>query len=422
MLYFFAELKRLLELLKRRHEYLQFEDRYNDLQMKYKESLGETKEVREQLRKITNSTGGAELNLKKNDLKIISKKAKENGQITEYLNDLIEKKMLMDKYYYEAICIAAKTYRNENKELRNYVYSLALEGFNIKGFPEFLIRQLTDHGEIELQYATSFSALLTMRARLKQLHSNLPEEILDNKALAYKFIDYLNVKRPWVKSSFTVDDIPIIDNSVIKPFHGAGSRGVYLYFEFNHIRDVKRQNTLKSKQELINKMKQDLIDGWVSEDNWLVEELIIGNSSKNQPAKDYKFYCFYGKVELILEVTRYPNIKYCWWNSKGEHITTGKYQEELYEGEAVNPHDIIMVESISVEIPTPFVRIDFLKSENELIFGEFTPKPGNYDQFNKETDQWLGECYLSAQQRLTDDLIHGKQFHTYTTLMEEFFE
>ena len=47
------------------------------------------------------------------------------------------------------------------------------------------------------------------------------------------------------------------------------------------------------------------------------------------------------------------------------------------------------------------------------MFGEFTPKPGNYDEFDKETDQWMGDFFLEAEARLTYDLINQEAFTTY---------
>src|SRR5699024_12457653 len=70
----------------------------------------------------------------------------------------------------------------------------------------------------------------------------------------------------------------------------------------------------------------------------------------------------------------------------------------------------------SSEIPVPFLRIDFLRGEDGLIFGEFTPKPGNYDEFDERTDQLLGDYFLDAEARLVDDLLNGKQFGAYKEL------
>jgi hypothetical protein len=52
------------------------------------------------------------------------------------------------------------------------------------------------------------------------------------------------------------------------------------------------------------------------------------------------------------------------------------------------------------------------------VFGEFAPKPGNYDEFDDETDQWLGDYYLQAEGRLTNDLINGKEFRHYKYIQQ----
>src|SRR5699024_6527899 len=135
-----------------------------------------------------------------------------------------------------------------------------------------------------------------------------------------------------------------------------------------------------------------------------------------KPARDLKFYCFYGEVALVLEIQRFPSVRYCWWDSSGNSINTGKFHKKFFEGDGVTQEDVNFVEEMSKEIPTPFIRIDFLKSKNGLVFGEFTPRPGQYEQFNKNIDQFLGDCYLKAEGRLINDLYNGKQFSNFRKL------
>ncbi|PIB49322.1 teichuronopeptide biosynthesis, partial [Pseudomonas sp. 2588-5] len=85
----------------------------------------------------------------------------------------------------------------------------------------------------------------------------------------------------------------------------------------------------------------------------------------------------------------------------------------MFEGEGFTKGELELVEKLSAELPVPFMRIDFLKTSKELVFGEFTPKPGNYDEFNQKTDQSLGEMYLEAEYKLIDDLINGKKFSCF---------
>lgn len=341
----------------------------------------------------------------------VIKASKEDGSFIEYLETLIQNKTNQVEQYNSALKYAAKLYKNENPVLKSYVYNKVLPALSIEDVPEFIIR---NEEEISLQPLASFRANLSGRLRTKQLGEPLPEWVLDNKMAAYEFVDQLGVRRPWVsKMIYSYEDLLKDHSVVIKPVDGAGSRGVYLVFEENHIQDVRRGEVLNSWDELTSKMKMDLNSGWVSKDEWMIEELIVTNSHSKSSPRDLKFYCFYGEVALVLEIERYPELKYCWWTPDGNPIHTGKYEDDLFIGAGFKAEDIERVRKISLEIPSPFMRIDFLKSGTEMIFGEFTPKPGNYDEFDSNTDTRLGDCFLRAESRLLNDLIKGKQFHYY---------
>ncbi len=63
-------------------------------------------------------------------------------------------------------------------------------------------------------------------------------------------------------------------------------------------------------------MEKDLETGAVDRDEWMIEELIYENRREKVPARDVKFYCFYGKVGIILEIVREPEVRHCWWNAE----------------------------------------------------------------------------------------------------------
>ncbi|WP_088032411.1 ATP-grasp fold amidoligase family protein [Evansella clarkii] len=348
------------------------------------------------------------------ELHNLAKKEKENGELVNYLTHLIARKEISEKNYCEALRKVARLYSGEKKEYRQIVYSKTLEGFKIEDIPEFIVRVAETEKELSLKKTASFRASLTMRARLRQLREARPEVLLDNKRNAYQFIDAIKGKRPWVREKkFKFAEIKPEEGIVIKPYYGAGARGVYQIFKLDKIRDVRRARNLNSWEELSDSIREDISNGWVEEDKWIIEELITNNSIEALPPRDYKFYCFYGNVGLILEVVRYPELKYCWWTSEGEQVNTGKYEEHLFKGDGVTGDQIEHAALISKQIPVPFIRVDFLKSGRELIFGEFTPKPGNYDEFDESTDQLLGDYYLDAEERLIEDLLNGKQFDIY---------
>ena len=342
------------------------------------------------------------------------KNAKKNGEIIEYINNLIVQKQIIETNYNNKLLKAARLFQKEPADFKQVVYSEVLSGLKVEDVPEFIIRFAGEESTLPIKDVASFSASLTGRARIRQLRDKTPEQLLDNKRAAYKLMDRLATKRPWImEKGCPFKEIPKKEAIAIKPIDGAGSRGVYLVFRFDKIQDVKRSRMLTSWDALRKSIKEDLASEWVRHDEWMVEELIVKNSEELLPAKDLKFYCFYGKVALILEIDRFPELRYCWWTPDGKRIRTGKYDDALFHGEGISIEEIEDAKSISEQLPLPFIRIDFLKTDQGMCFGEFTPKPGNYETFNRQTDRWLGDYYLDAEGRLSEDLLKGKQFEAY---------
>lgn len=339
---------------------------------------------------------------------------KDEGKLITSLDTFIQDKKLHQHNYREALVFAARLYMKAEKADQQLIYEKVLTGLTIEEIPEFMIRAGLVEDAIPLQSASSFRGSLNMRMRQKQMQDKLPEWPLDNKRTAYNFVRSLNVPTPKVEENyFTLDHIPIQEAIVLKPADGAGARGVYLVHTTTDIFDVKNSETLSSWEELIERMQKDIQTGAVEEDTWLIEQLIYEDKVTQAPARDIKFYSFYGKVGLILEIKREPEVRQCWWTPRGERIDTGKYEESLFHGLGVTSEEIAMVEKLSSEIPAPFLRIDYLRGEEGLVFGEFTPKPGNYEEFNQQTDQQLGDYFLDAEARLVNDLLQGKQFKAY---------
>src|SRR5690625_8052239 len=112
-------------------------------------------------------------------------------------------------------------------------------------------------------------------------------------------------------------------------------------------------------------MKQDVVSKEVEQDHWMIESIIYENKKAKEAARDVKFYCFYGKVGLVLEIIRYPETRQCWWSASMERMVTGKYDESLFHGLGVTEEEMKMVQDLSAHIPAPFIRIDFLRSRSE---------------------------------------------------------
>ncbi|OTG86810.1 hypothetical protein B9T31_06905 [Acinetobacter sp. ANC 4558] len=67
-------------------------------------------------------------------------------------------------------------------------------------------------------------------------------------------------------------------------------------------------------------------------------------------------------------------------------------------------------------MPTPFLIIDFLASQDSIYFGEITPRPGHFHEFNSNVDSLLGNSFIAARTRLISDLMEGKKFETFNEL------
>ena len=345
--------------------------------------------------------------------------AKENGKILECLDYIARKRKEIDKKYISILKNVAKMYINSKSETKNEIFKKVLSSLKIEELPEFIVRTVQKEKLGALNDVSSFRVAITMRSRKVELGDFGPEWTLNNKIKSYAFIDEIGIKRPKVfGEQLSFSDVPRVEGIVIKPSQGANSSGVYLVINEEKIIDVKRSRILNNWDLLDNYIKNDL-DSGIVRDKWIVEELVFEDKKKERPARDLKFYCFYGEVALILEIVRFPEKRYCWWTPKGDRIFTGKYKHKLFKGEGVSRSQIELASSISLKIPAPFIRIDFLKTQNGLIFGEFTPRPGNYDQFNNPTDQMMGDYFLKAEGRLVSDLLNGKHFTEYKNYVNQ---
>ncbi|MFD1064445.1 ATP-grasp fold amidoligase family protein [Oceanobacillus locisalsi] len=343
------------------------------------------------------------------------KEKKDTGQIITELDKRIEQKKVEDHHFRYILEAAARQFQQEEPAFKQRIFTKVLEGAK-EHASEFMARAGLTEDPVQLSEVASYRACMNMRVRQYQLAGSLPEYTLDDKPSAYRFIQKLGMRTPHSPEEiYTIDTLPEKENIVIKPADGAGGRGVYIVYGSSDIISVKTGEALSNWSLLKHRMEKDLLENKVAQDAWRIEELILEDTDTDQKVsgRDVKFYCFYGKVGVILEIIRTPEIKYCWWDGQGERIQTGKYDDKAFHGKGVSQEEIDMAEQISSQIPSPFMRIDFLRSEDGLIFGEFTPKPGNYEAFNDKIDTYLGNLFIEAQAKLDKDLLQGKQFEIF---------
>lgn len=289
--------------------------------------------------------------------------------------------------------------------------------------PNQLTHQMLRHIEkrkVPVLKAISFHSIMMQNSEEKRIGIPVFAWNLDHKTKAYEFADKIGLRRPDCNNE--VCKFREIKQpgrpAVLKPVRATGTVGVAFYFDENHIRVLKNNLNFSSWREFTeytNKyvIKDNVVTGGVR-DRWIVEDMILEDLQLMTPARDIKFYSFYGKVVLILEIVRGENPRHCFWSRDGRRLTdTGKYDSETWIGDGVSAQQIEEVEKISLNLPVPFMRIDMLKSVDGMVLGEFTPRPGQWDRFNQKYDRLLGEEYLQARSRLYQDLLNGKTFQHF---------
>lgn len=291
------------------------------------------------------------------------------------------------------------------------------QSLGIDEFTEQITRLLTQ-SKVPLYGAASFKRMLVQATHRRQTYKFQPEWRLNNKHHAYAFVDELGIRRPKVFSrKKKLDQIPLELGSVLKPENGSSSHGVFILGGNGQAQEV-RTGDLFNSYEMVKKRARHYINGnIVKADQWFLEEFV--GDFKNgviAPARDLKFYCFYGEVGLVLEVDRSSSPQYCEWLPSGEVADTGRYKNKIFKGEGFNSENLRLAEKISLEIPVPFMRIDFLKTQNSFFFCEFTPRPGQFDSFSAFYDNLLGSQYLAAESRLHKDLLNGKSFSFFNNI------
>ena len=289
-------------------------------------------------------------------------------------------------------------YHEKSQELIDLLDAGQISEPNVRSYPE-----------LNFTLPASFKTALVNRSYQKSV-TKPAEWLINDKLVAAEFAKNLSLKRPaMLQGPVSHDDIQIKPGIVIKPLYGSGTKAVYLLKEDSRIIEAASNETLQSVEELYERLKN--YTATTGYDDWLIEEYVDGASKEH--VRDLKFYCFYGKTGIIHEVKRLPESRHCWWDASGNEIITGKLENRRFKGEGFTDDELELAEKVSLKIPAPFIRIDFLKGKYGLFFGEFTPRPGSYHTFNKPTDTLLGHLYLEAEARLTEDLLNGKSFDAY---------
>ena len=300
-----------------------------------------------------------------------------------------------------------------NKQQRIDILEFASERFPANELSEAFVRQASSLGAT-LHSASSFSESLTRATRKRQLSGFRNELELNSKAIGYRFARALGVEHPkQLTQPKPIEQLDLNQLAVLKPTSGSSSNGIYILSD-SLITEVKTGKTIAGEKALRERVSELLNKKVIRNDRWVLEEYIGDEiQGRHIPARDLKFYCFYGELGFVLEVDREHGGHYCEWLPDMTQAKTGRYRNSSFAGNGFTQEQVNCALAVSAAIPAPFMRIDFLRSENKFVFGEFTPRPGQYNAFNTHFDRYLGEHYLKAEARLQSDLIAGKTFDVF---------
>ncbi|WP_440897980.1 CapA family protein [Amphibacillus sp. Q70] len=282
--------------------------------------------------------------------------------------------------------------------------------------------------KLNITDSISFQNIIVQNGESKRLGNPYYAQMLDKKITAYEFADKVGFRRPYTDPKiYKFSELePQKGPVVVKPTSATGAMGVYLIYSDNYILSAREGKVINSWNELVNDVKmkkeqdKDRVRKYFKKDAWMVEELIVDPNSPKYPT-DLKFYTFYGEVMLILEINRNGEDRYQFWNADHEKMVTGAFDQEhqiLHDAKGFNKKDLDKIIRFSLEIPAPFMRIDMIQGDNELVFGEATYYPGGFHTYNAEWDRKLGEAYINAEARLKSDLLNGKEFNHFKSLFK----
>jgi hypothetical protein len=275
-----------------------------------------------------------------------------------------------------------------------------------------MAKDLRAHG---LAINTSLAAAIYMRYAYSK-PSELPEFKINPKSEGIRFARAAGmVVAKQFQGPVSFNKIIPIEKVVIKPENGYSAHGVFIVKSLSEMLELNSGKVYNSWDSLLQRIQTILYQGVVQSDSWIVEEYV--SKDKGNIANDLKFNVFYGVMGWVAEMERHPSIRCYMMHPDGKELVSKLYsKEETFLGRGATQEEMKMVEKLSLQIPVPFMRIDFLRGSAGLVFDEFTPRPGIIGYFDKKWDQLFGQMFYEAEARLRADLVAGKKFELFNSI------
>lgn len=204
---------------------------------------------------------------------------------------------------------------------------------------------------------------------------------------------YLNELYAVYNSVDEIDLSELPDQFVLKGTHGSG---------FNIIcKDKNKMNWRKEKKKMKRWLKTNFY--WQNRE-WVYKDIkprIIAEkyieTSDNKPLKDYKFFCFNGKVKMLFVAKNrgigttfdFYDLDWNWLDVKNHYPNSNKKTEKPKKFNKM----IDLAKKLSKDFP--HVRVDFYYEDNKIYFGELTFfhfsgfEPFEPEKFDTKMGKWL---------------------------------
>ncbi|WP_347331350.1 ATP-grasp fold amidoligase family protein [Marinimicrobium locisalis] len=278
----------------------------------------------------------------------------------------------------------------------------------------------TEHVFFEAAQPASYRLQRAAQLGAIQHSRKLPPRVVSVKGNSVRFAEEVGLPIPRSEFPLKFDEIGFDEPCVIKPVYAEGKPCIYAIAPQadGSLKDHFSGKPFANRASLHDSVQRAMKKAGISRDAWLKEEMIVGASGSPLDTYDVKMYAFYGEIGLVLQVDRWRGRQYRFFDTNGRMVDTGKYSVEPNISPIFDQQLIDVARKVSLRIPWAHVRIDFLVSDSDWRFGEFTLRPGVPANFNEQWDKKLGELFIKAQARLYEDLILGKEFSEYRQLLD----
>jgi len=369
------------------------------------------------------------LNLSNNEFKELVNSSYDSGKISTLVNLLCKCKETMAKDLLSRASLIRSKLMEENQG-GNYQDELK-KLFNAHTIADFSDDQFADvyFHRFAIQQASSIKINFVRRRRMKQI-GKVPDKWLTmNKRCGEEFAKIAGARVLDSVYNLKFSDVkhPQNEDFVIKPINSSDKRGAYAVRK-QDIYSFMDCKILDNWHQLSEDVANKLSSGVIKEDKFLVQKCIYGNYESKTPANILRFHAFYGEIAGVQECCFFPENSHWFWQPDGELLTFQLGHKNAKPYGVLDKH-IDEAKQLSLKIPSPYMRIDFLRGEDDIYFLEFCSNPeGVFDKdfilkrnlLNQaKYDRLFGKMYLEAEMQIVNDCINGKSFNEIREFNEQ---